>query len=68
MVENYIVLVRNTCRTKCQTYVEIKDFEIPNLIITYITVHHSAIFLVGFQKMCFYISREAMEAVRDYVI
>ncbi len=40
-----------------------KDYEISNLIIAYITVHYGAIFHVGFNKMCLYVSREARKAV-----
>ncbi len=71
MDEYYIILLQNTCRIHVENIldiVEIKNFEILNLIITYITVHYSAIFLVCFQKMCFYISRKAMKAVCDYFI
>ncbi len=43
-----------------------KNFEIPNLLLAYITVNFSVVFLVRLQTMCFYISRIALKAVSVY--
>ncbi len=47
---------------------EIKICEIPSLILAYITVHYSPIFLVTLQMICFYESRKALKAVSVHFV